>query len=378
MPYPRRPQPGSVADFDLIMSACDFDTKKVSRPVEAFLVDLLIIISQYVRDCLEFLAAGAGLGGHSRRTGGSAHIYLERERALAIQKRSQLESEPPLHLRPTEKLRLEDTDYGRCDADHPRIFHTYWVGPLTDKGYVSLLSFLYTQNLGLHLTNDTIRSGACQPQMWVWMDLNPGSPLPPSNAQLLLNEQLESNMWSSPFLHPRFQKNIKFKLWNATEQLDATPEVKDDWRNFPLLVSLGTKLSPDDDAGWVGAVLSDLARFIILHRYGGIYADGDVMFLRDWEELWNWRGAFSYRWSVHDEYNTAVLRMNKGSALGSLILRTVVRNGWDFHPFAISRYLRDTHSTNLLYRLPDALFDPNWLHTEGQQRNKPPAPYFNE
>ncbi len=305
----------------------------------------------------------------------SKYIYTERN---VLRRRSELELEPHLHLHPTVTRRLEETEYGRCDTNHPRIFHTFWTGPLTDKGYVSLLSFLYTQNLGLHHANDSIPSDACQPQMWVWMDLNPASPMPPPNGHALLKEQLESNMWSAPFLHPRFRHHIHFKLWNATEQLDATPEVKDDWRNFPLLVSLGTRLYPENDEGWVGAVLSDLARFILLHRYGGIYADGDVIFLRDWEELWGWRGAFSYRWSVHDQYNTAVLRLNKGSALGSLLLRTVVRNGWDFHPFTISQFLRDAHSTDLLYRLPDALFDPNWLHFEGQQRDKPPEPYFNE
>jgi len=128
----------------------------------------------------------------------------------------------------------------------------------------------------------------------------------------------------------------------------------------------------------VGAVLSDLVRFVLLHRYGGIYVDGDFIFLRDWEELWGWRGAFAYQWSVHDLYNTAVLRMNKGSALGSFIFLTALRNNWDFHPHTVSRYIRDAHSMNLMYRLPSAPFDASWLHWEGEQRDRPPQPAFTD
>ena len=45
-------------------------------------------------------------------------------------------------------------------------------------------------------------------------------------------EQLKSNPWASPFLHPRFKDVIQFKLWNTTEQLDGVPELKDEWRDL--------------------------------------------------------------------------------------------------------------------------------------------------
>jgi len=123
-------------------------------------------------------------------------------------------------------------------------------------------------------------------------------------------------------------------------------------------------------------VLSDLARFVLCHRFGGIYLDADTIFLRDWEELWGWRGAFAYRWSWHLKYNTAVLRMHAGSALGTFLLRTALRNGLDFHPMTVSKYLDDAQLDRLLFRCPDAMFDPGFLTAEHLQLDRPPFPEF--
>lgn len=95
------------------------------------------------------------------------------------------------------------------------------------------------------------------------------------------------------------------------------------------------------------------------------------------------------------QYNTAVLHMNKGSALGSFLFKTALKNELDFHPMTIryaeplpffeadidhtpSRYLKDAQMEGLLLRLPDALFDSAWLNTEYYQRDRPPQPFFSE
>lgn len=130
-----------------------------------------------------------------------------------------------------------------------------------------------------------------------------------------LHEQLKANEWSAPFLHPRFAQTIQFKLWNTAERLDSIPELKDDWRNVPnLFNSGGDKLKPQSASnnGTVASAtpktydrhsvtLSDIARFVLCHHFGGVYLDADTVFLRDWEELWGWGGAFAYRWSFHDK-----------------------------------------------------------------------------
>jgi WD repeat and SOF domain-containing protein 1 len=247
----------------------------------------------------------------------------------------------------------------------------------------------------------------------MWINPGPAAAVPNPSATREMFSQLKANPWAAPFLHPRFKGIIRFKLWNTTEQLDGIPELKDEWRKRDLFNSGGNiipvpssketenltpadllgmpttsrKSDPDNILNRAGStssskydrlsvILSDMARFILCHRFGGIYLDADTIFLRDWEELWGWKGAFAYRWSRLKRYNTAVLHLNKGSALGQFIFRTALRNDLDFHPMTISRYTKDAHLEQLLLRLPDALFDPAWLNTEGYQQDRPPQPYF--
>jgi len=305
----------------------------------------------------------------------------------------------------------------------------FWTGPFTDKPYVALLSFLFSQNLGLHLDPSTPAPPVCRPQFWLWINPGPAAMAHNPSAVHDMYDVLRNNPWSSPFLHPRFKDVIKFKLWNTTEQLDSITEIKDEWRTAELFTSGGQVISvpkkkasqsvvtestisdaavnssisddpsatsysvdkeSEDDmfqrAGSISqdtydrlsVILSDLARFVLCHRFGGTYLDADTILLRDWEELWGWKGAFAYRWSRLETYNTAVLHMNKGSALGAFLFRTALRNGMDFHPMQIWNYARDAHLEGLLLRLPDALFDSAWLNTEDYQRDRPPFPYFTE
>lgn len=318
---------------------------------------------------------------------------------------------------------------GTCDPEHPRIYHMFWTGPFTDKPYLAMLSYLFTQNLGLHLPADHVESKVCRPQFWMWINPGPAAAVPNPNARKEMFDQLKSSPWASPFLHPRFKDVIHFKMWNTTEQLDGVPELKEEWRalqetlfnsgghiiqvpknkqstshteeNKPdslqdeeggtmteppapstpaaadsddMLNRLGSKSSSSYDR--LSVILSDMARFVLCHRFGGIYLDADTLLLRDWEELWGWKGAFAYRWSRLEKYNTAVLHLNKGSALGTFLFRTALRNLLDFHPMTVSSYTKDSYLEDLLLRLPDALFDSAWLNTEYYQRDRPPQPYF--
>ena len=91
-----------------------------------------------------------------------------------------------------------------------------------------------------------------------------------------------------------------------------------------------------------------------------------------------WKGAFAYRWSRLERYDTAILKLNRGSALSAFLFRTAVKNGLDFHPMTVSRHTRYATLEPLLLRLPDALFDSAWLNTGDFQRERPPQPYFTE
>jgi DDB1- and CUL4-associated factor 13 len=410
-----------------------------------------------VRDCLEVLRLGAGLDNGKRLRRGKMdnwkYNYMEEDRRLdqyppisipqpkgpynarlqddpdaGLEFRKREPIEPHLRLPPPRTYRPYVESSDPCDPDYPRVFHMFWTGPFTDKPYLALLSFLFTQNLGLHLPPDTPSPTACRPQVWLWINPGPAAAVPNPSALRDMFDSLKDNSWSAPFLHPRFKDVIKFKLWNTTDQLDGIPEIKDEWRSFNIFNSGGhvinvpknqdTRMSQseadlssdtsvngteppepsatnlpiekeDDMFGRTGStssssydrlsvILSDMARFILCHRFGGTYLDADTLFLRDWEELWGWKGAFAYRWSRLEKYNTAVLRMNKNSALGTFLFRTALRNELDFHPMTISRYTKDAYLEGLLLRLPDALFDSAWLNTEYYQRDRPPFPYFTE
>ncbi|KAI0090758.1 glycosyltransferase family 32 protein [Irpex rosettiformis] len=435
--YPRRPAPGSVADMDVIMKHCDFSENK------------------YVRDCLEVLRYGGGLelGVRVRRTmldkwryiyveGGmknltdipsrskpfSFKIHNMIDAADELPKKRGVEWETRLRL-PLPPPYVPYRDQASvCDDENPRIFHMFWTGPFTDKPYLALLSFLFTQNLGLDREAGHSDLNVCRPKFWLWINPGPAASVPNTAAVHDMYNELKSNPWASPFLHPRFKDVIQFKLWNTTEQLDGVPELKDEWRalrdslfnsggyiekipqpqanedadievteapreNGPDIIppapSPTKAKNSDDKANRVGStsastydrlsvILSDMARFVLCHRFGGIYLDADTIFLRDWEELWGWRGAFAYRWSRLPRYNTAVLRMNRNSALGTFIFRTALKNGLDFHPMSVSQYTEDAYLEGLLLRLPDALFDSAWLNTENYQRDRPPQPYFTE
>jgi len=343
---------------------------------------------------------------------GITSFYPENSESDDFTNNGEAEWEPHLTLPPPIPFHSYPQLSSPCDPEHPRVFHMFWTGPFTDKPYLALLSFLYTQNCGLHVPNYP-DMGACRPQFWMWINPGPAASVPnPSALEDMFND-LKSNPWAAPFLHPRFKDVIHFKLWNTTEQLDGVPELKDEWRSLDSLFNSGghviniprnsqategkerstdisTSKKDDDDPikrtgskssssyDRLSVILSDMARFILCHRFGGIYLDVDTLFLRDWEELWGWKGAFAYRWSRLERYNTAVLHLNKASALGTFLFRTALKNDLDFHPITVSRYLKEAHLEGLLLRAPDALFDPAWLNTEYFQRDRPPQPYFTE
>lgn len=388
-----------------------------------------------MRDCLKLLRNGAELDVASRRVRGGAseqfrYIYVtdsaegaghprmaKNETTQAhdhenVPRHSGRRAGSPLTLPPLPTANTQNPCHG---ADR-RIFHMFWTGPFTDKPYMALLSFLYTQDLGLDVPPEH-PPPACRPEVWFWITQPDWARYKRATWEKRMHNELKANPWAAVFLHPRFSQVIQFKVWDAVEQLDATAELKDEWRRHERVV-FKSKLPRDreaveapeyvveddnDDDGLPGntsaltarsppplggsqsadaydkpsVALSDLVRFVLCHRFGGVYLDVDTLLLRDWAELWGSPGAFAYRWSRMDRYNTAVLRMHAQSALGTWLLRTALRNGLDFHPIRVSRYLKEAQMEGLLRRLPDALFDPAWLMAEGFHPERPPQPFLN-
>ncbi|KAG9054197.1 hypothetical protein FS842_005830 [Serendipita sp. 407] len=428
--FPPRPAPGSIVDFDLVNERCDPTT------------------GQYLRDCLEYLRIGAGLDNtapHLRhgKTDESPptprfyekprsqkkeplpvpqnwrYTYLEDRLAMhapisswsryaggkALEKPLNLPTPIPptggipaytigygtqmigvVHDRPPEEVK-KDFKWiaGQCEKDYPRIFHTYLEPPLTKATYMTFLSFLYTQNLGLSLNlteAEREKKIPCRPQFWIWLkNMDTEGPR--------WKEMLLKSPWAGPLVESRFKGLIKFKTWNATEQMDATPDWSSEWRNAATLdTRKKTRVSHDGEYGsnvafsgpTAGDILhqtfnismSDTARWLLPHRYGGIFVDPSVLFLRDWEEIWNYRGAF-VSFSTRSQPNPAI-KLNKQSALGTFVLRTSLRHGLGLDTASVRKYARDAQLEELLYPFPSMLSNlADWHHDE-YQRSRPPLP----
>ncbi|RIB19133.1 hypothetical protein C2G38_2141772 [Gigaspora rosea] len=219
-----------------------------------------------------------------------------------------------------------------CSLDHsPMLLHVFWKGQITDKIALMMKSFLYSQPL------------ECS-KLYVWLDnLN--------DTNFNDNEHIRPLLKYSP-------TNIEFKEWNIVEQFSSS-DIYAGWQNH--------------DHSTITVALSDLVRFVVLHNYGGIYIDADVLLVRDMRPLYYANFEFSYLWSYLNEYNTAVLRLWKESQSSKMVICGAINNKMSFHPFNIRKYL-STHENStrketnkFIYMFPPGLFDPLWLKRDNKQ-----------
>ncbi|CAB5162498.1 hypothetical protein RhiirA5_365224 [Rhizophagus irregularis] len=228
----------------------------------------------------------------------------------------------------------------QCNENEPpMLFHVFWRGMITDKLTLQMKSFLYTQPL------------ECS-KLYVWLQDS--------------DTDIDLNPFAGKIYEKFSPKNIEFKKWDTKEQLDSDPLYKG-WEN---IMSRHSSVS-----------FSDLVRFVVLNRYGGMYMDGDVLFLRDMRPLYHSGIDFSYKWSFKSEYNTAVLRLRANGTTSRKIISQAMLNKMNFHPFEIKNYLLantsvslDTATTKSIYNshlfmFSVPLFDPLWLKNDHRQNN---------
>jgi hypothetical protein len=121
---------------------------------------------------------------------------------------------------------------------------------------------------------------------------------------------------------------------------------------------------------------SDFIRFLVLYKYGGIYTDGDVFYLRDMRPFW--KKNFVHRWSFTHDYNTAImgLQLNRSPAIDAIY--GAILNNAAMHIDLIGAFyparVKDTiHGLNKggIYNYTDfevyhsIIFDPAWLCNDG-------------
>lgn len=114
--------------------------------------------------------------------------------------------------------------------------------------------------------------------------------------------------------------------------------------------------------------LSDLLRFHLLQKYGGIYVDSDVLLLHDLTPLCN--STFAYRWSDEDAENSAVFGCPKQCRFVNEYIRVAGATPLSYHPLKWRKIGRQGVS-RWPVRLPTIVFDPVWLKEIGSDAYEP-------
>jgi hypothetical protein len=179
-----------------------------------------------------------------------------------------------------------------------------------------------------------------------------------------------------------FSENTNKTLSHKFEYYFKASIVEIKLLNFQELCTHGMFKSRYDQCAstdnYNSVAFSDFVRFLVLYKYGGLYTDGDVFYLRDMRPFWN--KNFVHRWSFTDNYNTAVmgLQLNKSETVESIyghILKLNQPSAYvdlthGFHPHSVANAVSQLNNGNL-YHFKDfevfhsILFDPAWLCNDG-------------
>jgi hypothetical protein len=205
-------------------------------------------------------------------------------------------------------------------------FHFYWRGRFGAKQAFALKSFLATQD------TDAVEA-------WLWLDAEDG----------------HAGHEENPLLRPLLPF-VEVRRFDPEAEARGTP-----LEGMPELLR-----------GKRDATRSDFLRLVVLHRHGGVYADIDMMFLRDWAPLLASDGEpreFCYVWPGQSYANSAILRLRREGATAAALLERAAAVG-DVHPRQVLGFDADRYPD--LWILPCPYFDPLWLTHDGEDRYRAP------
>ena len=197
--------------------------------------------------------------------------------------------------------------------------HTFWHGEIEEKQIFCLKSFLATQNMS-------------QFELILWLDGDE------SYEKAINNSQLKS-------LIRQTTNKLSIKKWDVSTEIAGTIFEKSKWyfkwdRVLPFV--------------------ADDFRIICLYKYGGLYFDLDVMFVKDFTPLLM-RGEFVYAWENQPFANNAVMYFRRNSYLINVLAKEMIKKK-SSQPWVLLRYSNKALSSLMVY--PCAMFDPLWLGYE--------------
>lgn len=258
-------------------------------------------------------------------------------------------------------------------------FHTYWTGPATWRVELFIKGYLHTQNL------------ACSRlHIWLDADIHP----------FALPDMMRDPIFAK-FLPLVERGDIILKEWKFLPRipLPSSPENVDP-RYVDAIPDAATGVTvigdgvirEADGSEWVvltprqltflPVAVSDAVRFVVLHLWGGLYCDMDILMLRDMRPLLlPSEHSFAERWAVHDhpgDYNTAIMSLSANSSLSSYLLRGGVRMGINFHPRIIGRMAWKDGRSEELTMFEAAFFDPIWGEFNWSREGRCAVPCFRD
>ena len=190
-------------------------------------------------------------------------------------------------------------------------FHAYWYGDIGRKQAFSMKSFLCTQNLE-------------KVELNLWLDVDNGF------TDFINNIYLKPLL---PFI------NIKsYSVHDQANDFFAKKQIDEIVGNDDLVHK------------------ADAFRFIILAKFGGVYFDLDMMFLKNFEPLLG--DEFCYAWEFEPYANSAILSLAKNGKLANYLLEKT-KHSEIYHPTFTFRYSDKKLSSLLVY--PCTFFDPIWM-----------------
>ena len=204
----------------------------------------------FVFDCLEYLAEKQ-----------SDYYYMPEGRLRPS------EETPDQHYKAPSR-----TEIGTCNG--PLVpYHVYWRGPATWRVELFVKSYLHTQNL------------ACS-RLYIWLDADafPNAvpdmmkdPLFERFLPLVRRGDITLKEWKIPskLLLAKSELSAgKGVLQGRTEPVNLGDDVVLDAEGREWLVLSEKQMT------FLPVAVSDAARFVILHLYGGVYCDMDILLLR--------------------------------------------------------------------------------------------------
>jgi hypothetical protein len=207
-------------------------------------------------------------------------------------------------------------------VSRPLLFHCFWTGLLNELHALSIKSLMITQSPPY--------------EIWLWM--------PPDDA--LRNRGFMSSL-----------PHVVVKEYVPAEESRGT-----------AYEGQGALLNGEDAFG--GHRASNVAnafRILTLAKYGGVYFDLDVLFLRDIRHLCS--VEFCYQWSDQPYGNNAVLHFNAGSPAISALAERSVQIG-SCRAKALFIFQDIWTLLDGVYVFPSFLFDPVWIaHDRGEVMN---------